>query len=478
MSRLPVPGDDVDVWGEILNDFLSVEHNSDGTLKLASTIAAKADDSTVVHNSGSETVAGVKTFTSSPVVPDPTLASQAASKSYVDATASAGAADATTSSKGIVQLAGDLGGTAAAPTVPGLSTKEPAITAGTNSQYWRGDKSWQTLDKTAVGLGNVDNTSDVNKPISTATQTALNAKADKTTTITAGIGLSGGGDLSANRTFNVSNDTTTQRIRLSENGSLVGTRQELNLIEGSNITLTPADDGPNNRVNVTVASAAPGETNTASNVNVGGVGVFKQKTGVNFEFRGINAGSNKVTATLDSPNNDIDIDVVEGNFSGIPQSAVSNLASALSAKEDTANKGATNGYASLDAGAKVPTAQLPTVALLRSYQFSNTGTLGVATGTHRLYNDSGATWTIQSVRASVGTAPSGASIIIDINVSGTTIFTTQANRPTIAAAGNTSGKITNYDVTTVANGSYLTVDVDQIGSTTAGADLSVQVEVA
>ena len=35
-----------------------------------------------------------------------------------------------------------------------------------------------TLTKVDVGLGNVDNTSDLNKPISAATQTALNAKAD------------------------------------------------------------------------------------------------------------------------------------------------------------------------------------------------------------------------------------------------------------------------------------------------------------
>lgn len=39
-----------------------------------------------------------------------------------------------------------------------------------------------TLNKVAVGLGNVDNTSDLNKPISTATQTALNNKQDKLTT--------------------------------------------------------------------------------------------------------------------------------------------------------------------------------------------------------------------------------------------------------------------------------------------------------
>lgn len=56
------------------------------------------------------------------------------------------------------------------------STKEPLIAAGTTAQYRRGDKTWQTLNAAAVGLGNVDNTSDAAKPISTATQTALNGK--------------------------------------------------------------------------------------------------------------------------------------------------------------------------------------------------------------------------------------------------------------------------------------------------------------
>lgn len=34
------------------------------------------------------------------------------------------------------------------------------------------------LTKAAIGLSNVDNTSDLDKPLSAATQTALNAKAD------------------------------------------------------------------------------------------------------------------------------------------------------------------------------------------------------------------------------------------------------------------------------------------------------------
>src|SRR5688500_9547829 len=31
MARLPIPGSDNGAWGSILNDFLDVEHNSDGT---------------------------------------------------------------------------------------------------------------------------------------------------------------------------------------------------------------------------------------------------------------------------------------------------------------------------------------------------------------------------------------------------------------------------------------------------------------
>jgi hypothetical protein len=56
-------------------------------------------------------------------------------------------------------------------------TYEPAFASGLASEFFRGDKTWQTLDKTAVGLANVDNTSDASKPISTATQTVLDGKA-------------------------------------------------------------------------------------------------------------------------------------------------------------------------------------------------------------------------------------------------------------------------------------------------------------
>jgi len=33
VARLPIPGGDDGVWGDILNNYLSIEHNSDGTQK-------------------------------------------------------------------------------------------------------------------------------------------------------------------------------------------------------------------------------------------------------------------------------------------------------------------------------------------------------------------------------------------------------------------------------------------------------------
>lgn len=44
MSRLPIPGGDVGKWGEILNNFLRVSLNSDGTLKKSSGVGRAGAD--------------------------------------------------------------------------------------------------------------------------------------------------------------------------------------------------------------------------------------------------------------------------------------------------------------------------------------------------------------------------------------------------------------------------------------------------
>lgn len=105
--------------------------------------------------------------------------------------------------------------------------------------------------------------------------------------------------------------------------------------------------------------------------------------------------------------------------------------------------------------------------------FQAQGTLTVRTGALR-FPVLGGTYTIEAVRATVGTAPTGAAVIVDVNKNGTTIYGTQTNRPTIAVTTNAANGGT-ASVTSVTTGDYLTVDIDQIGSTVAGADLVVSV---
>lgn len=84
--------------------------------------------------------------------------------------------------------------------------------------------------------------------------------------------------------------------------------------------------------------------------------------------------------------------------------------------------------------------------------------------------------TITEVQASVVTAPTGAAIICDINKGGSTIWSTQGNRITIANGANT-GIQTVFNTTAVSAGDYFEVDIDQIGSTIAGGHLVIRLKI-
>lgn len=83
--------------------------------------------------------------------------------------------------------------------------------------------------------------------------------------------------------------------------------------------------------------------------------------------------------------------------------------------------------------------------------------------------------TITAVKACSISAPAGSAIILDVNKGGTTIFTTQANRPTIAAAATTATTAGEPEVTDFSAGDVFTVDVDQVGSGTAGTGFTVSI---
>lgn len=105
-----------------------------------------------------------------------------------------------------------------------------------------------------------------------------------------------------------------------------------------------------------------------------------------------------------------------------------------------------------------------------TYEFSMTGALATKVGGFKVYMEGD--YVLDTVRASVGTAPTAGTVVVDVNRNGTTVYTTQANRPTIATSGFTAlGGAAAND--TFSAGDYLTVDVDTVG--TSSADLTVVV---
>lgn len=102
------------------------------------------------------------------------------------------------------------------------------------------------------------------------------------------------------------------------------------------------------------------------------------------------------------------------------------------------------------------------------FTYSYDGELAAGSGGHRFYVESDTT--ITKVRASVGTAPTGSAVTVDVNKNGTSILSSAIS---IAAGANTATG--TLSTTALSAGDYLTVDIDSVGSTTAGSDLVVQV---
>lgn len=92
------------------------------------------------------------------------------------------------------------------------------------------------------------------------------------------------------------------------------------------------------------------------------------------------------------------------------------------------------------------------------------------------------TRTITEAYAVVKTDPVGAAITIDIEYSTdngdtwTSIWNTNpSNRLSISSGTNTASQ-TSFDTTSLSSGNLLRIAVDQVGSTTAGADLIVTIK--
>jgi hypothetical protein len=361
---------------------------SKGKIQLGGDLAGTAAAPTVPGLALKENLNNKSVSVTTDAVSDTKYPSVKSVKTYVDAqVAGATIADATSSFKGKILLAGDLGGTATAPTVPGLTLKldanqkgvpngvaslnaqgiipssqlppvtlsstsvvgsDAAMTAlssatvgsiavrtDVNKNYvlsalpastlgnWielltpaapvqavNGYTGNVNLTKTDLGLGDVNNTSDVNKPVSTATQAALDTKA------------------------NLSDVNTALATKISTT--------DVNAALALKANITDVNTALDTKISTTDANAALALKANSSDVNTA-LATKISTTDVNAALA-LKANSTDVNTALATKISNAD------------------ATAALALKLDANKVGALSGVASLDASGKVPTDQIPAIS--------------------------------------------------------------------------------------------------------------------
>lgn len=100
-------------------------------------------------------------------------------------------------------------------------------------------------------------------------------------------------------------------------------------------------------------------------------------------------------------------------------------------------------------------------------------TTALTTGTAKLTFRMPCAMTVTSVRASVGTAPTGSTLVVDINESGTSILSTKLSIDAGEKTSTTAATPPVISDSALADDAEITIDIDQIGSTIAGAGLKI-----
>jgi hypothetical protein len=233
-QRLPIPGQDKGTWGDILNGYLLVSHAADGSLN-----SAVIGSGQIQANSITNALLDIPTQS--------IIASVAAkyvkpSSGIPSTDLSTGAQTSLSAASTAVQSVNGLTGTSLSLASTNLSDFNlSSISDGQVLTYNAATSKWKNqvapsapvssvagrtgdvvLTSTDVGLANVNNTSDANKPVSTATQTALNLKA--TTSTLATVATSGSyADLSNQPTIpTVNNATAGTKGIIQLGGDLAG----------------------------------------------------------------------------------------------------------------------------------------------------------------------------------------------------------------------------------------------------------------
>ena len=162
----------------------------------------------------------------------------------------------------------------------------------------------QGVTKDSIGLGNVDNTSDLNKPVSTATQNALNTVISNTnTTLTSQLGL-----INTNTTRITSLTTSTSNTFASQLTSINNNASSVSSLNTSvnsiNATLA-AQTALNNSVNNNITTLQTTTNTHTTNLSTLNTSVSNINSTLNTQLGLINTNTANLSNLVTSTNNTI-----------------------------------------------------------------------------------------------------------------------------------------------------------------------------
>jgi len=283
-----------------------------------------------------------------------------------------------------------------------------------------------TLVKADVGLGSVDNTSDIDKPVSSATQTALNNKVDKIT----GKQLSTEDYTTEDKT-KVSILGTIAVLSVAPTVPLASVNAETLIISAGTGPITSFGPGTEGEIKRVFFMTTTTITQNINYILIGNTLPINFQVGI-MDTAEFICASSSTWICISYHRGTGKADLIEwNNISNKPiiPDSTSDLVNDSgfidntyhdSTKQNTSEKGQANGYASLDVSGKVPIAQIPSSVVGNlSYQGvwnanTNTPTLVNGTGTQGYYYkvsvagsttiDGNTNWTIGDLIVFNGTA--------------------------------------------------------------------------
>ena len=361
--------------------------------------------------------------------------------------------------------------------------------------------------KATVGLGNADNTSDANKPISTATQTALDGKVP----LGGALGTPSSGTLTNATGLPLANGVTGL-LPVANGGTGTPTPS---LVAGANVTITGS--WPNQTIAAAGGGGGGGGHGTVTSVGLSvptglavagspittsgtlalsfaaGYSLPLTATQASWDAGAVLAGTAVQPAGLASTltgyvqTSDARLgDSREWSATTITQ-AEAEAGSATTRRAFTAQRVfqsiagyiAANFSAVGQALATAANAAAARTAIgagtdvdVYKVPIGDEGT-AITAGTNKVRFKADFAGTLVAVRAGVNTAPTGSTLIVDINKNGVSMLGTKLSIDATETSSTTAASAATITTTSIADDDEISIDIDQIGSTVAGAGLKV-----